>query len=60
LPAGRPCSTVARASAPAEPRILNVAGLRLPLRETIVVLVTTLALLIDSYHPLLTGRPRLL
>lgn len=36
----------------AEPRILNVAGLRLPLRETAVVLITTFALLIDYYHPL--------
>lgn len=31
---------------------MNVAGLRLPLRETAVVLVTTFALLIDYYHPL--------
>lgn len=38
-------------SAPAEPRILNVGGLRLPLRETVVVLVTTFVLLIDAYHP---------
>jgi membrane protease YdiL (CAAX protease family) len=37
------------------PPILNVAGLRLPLRETIVVLVTTLVLLIDWYHPLGTS-----
>jgi len=34
---------------------VNVAGLRLPLRETIVVLVTTFVLLIDWYHPLLLG-----
>ena len=34
---------------------MNVAGLRLPLRETIVVLVTTFVLLIDWYHPLLLG-----
>jgi membrane protease YdiL (CAAX protease family) len=39
-------------SAPAEPRSLNLAGLRLPLRETAVILVTTFALLIDFYHPL--------
>ena len=39
-------------SSPAEPRSLNLAGLRLPLRETVVVLVTTFALLIDYYHPL--------
>jgi uncharacterized protein len=39
-------------SAPAEPRILNVGGLRLPLRETVVVLVTTFVLLIDHYHPI--------
>lgn len=38
-------------SAP-EPRTLNVGGLRLPLRETAVVLITTFALLIDYYHPL--------
>lgn len=35
-----------------ETPILNVAGLRLPLRETVVVLVTTFVLLIDSYHDL--------
>ncbi len=39
-------------SAPAEPRSLNLAGLRLPLRETAVALVVTFALLIDFYHPL--------
>ncbi|MDP9467229.1 MAG: CPBP family intramembrane metalloprotease [Chloroflexota bacterium] len=39
-------------SSPAEPRSLNVAGLRLPLRETTVALVTTFVLLIDYYHPL--------
>ncbi len=39
-------------SAPTEPRSLNVAGLRLPPRETAVVLVTTFVLLIDYYHPL--------
>ena len=33
-------------------RTLNVAGLRLPLRETIVVLVTTFVLVLDYYHPL--------
>ena len=38
-------------STPAEPRSLNVAGLRLPPRETVVVLVTTFVLLIDYYHP---------
>ena len=40
---------------PDEPRTLNVASLRLPLRETIVVLVATLVLLFDYYHPLLLG-----
>ncbi len=35
-----------------EPPTLNVAGLRLPLRETVVVLVTTFVLLIDHYHDL--------
>jgi hypothetical protein len=35
-----------------EPPTLNVAGLRLPLRETAVVLVTTFVLLIDYYHDL--------
>lgn len=45
-------------SFPAEPRSLNVAGLRLPLRETVVVLVTTFVLLIDYYHPItLWGGP---
>lgn len=39
-------------SAPTEPRSLNLIGLRLPLRETVVVLVVTFALLIDFYHPL--------
>jgi membrane protease YdiL (CAAX protease family) len=34
---------------------VNVARLRLPLRETIVVLVTTFVLLFDYYHPLLLG-----
>ena len=34
------------------PRTVNVAGLALPLRETIVVLVTTFALVIDYYHPI--------
>ncbi len=34
------------------PRTVNVAGLPLPLRETIVALVTTFALVIDYYHPL--------
>jgi CAAX protease family protein len=34
------------------PRVVNVVGLRLPLRETVVALVTTFALLIDYYHPL--------
>jgi membrane protease YdiL (CAAX protease family) len=37
------------------PPILNVAGLRLPLRGTVVVLVTTFVLLIDWYHPLGTS-----
>jgi membrane protease YdiL (CAAX protease family) len=36
-------------------RTVNVAGLRLPLRETIVVLVTTFVLVVDWYHPLLLG-----
>lgn len=40
---------------PNEPRTLNLAGLRLPLRETLVVMVTTLVLVIDWYHPLLVG-----
>ena len=40
---------------PNAPRSVNVAGLRLPLRETIVVLVTTFVLVIDWYHPLLLG-----
>jgi len=39
-------------SAESQPPTLNVAGLRLPLRETAVVLVTTFVLLIDYYHPL--------
>jgi len=39
-------------SAPQPPRTLNLAGLRLPLRETVVVLVTTFVLLIDAYHPI--------
>jgi membrane protease YdiL (CAAX protease family) len=38
---------------PNEPRTVNLAGLRLPLRETAVVMVTTLVLVIDWYHPLL-------
>jgi membrane protease YdiL (CAAX protease family) len=42
-------------SPPNEPRTLNLAGLRLPLRETLVVLVTTVVLVIDWYHPLLVG-----
>ncbi|HEV8251884.1 MAG TPA: CPBP family intramembrane glutamic endopeptidase [Candidatus Limnocylindria bacterium] len=40
---------------PDEPRSLNLAGLRLPLRETTVVLATTFVLLIDWYHPLVLG-----
>jgi membrane protease YdiL (CAAX protease family) len=55
LPAAAASSRVARVSPPDEPRIVNVAGLRLPLRETIVVLVTTFVLLIDYYHPLVLG-----
>ena len=39
-------------TAPGTARTVNVAGLALPLRETIVVLVTTFVLLIDYYHPL--------
>jgi len=47
-------------SAEQQPRTLNVAGLRLPLRETVVVLATTFVLLIDYYHPLaLTIAPEL-
>ena len=38
--------------AESQPPTLNLAGLRLPLRETVVVLVTTFVLLIDYYHPL--------
>jgi len=38
--------------ADAEPRTLNVAGLLLPLRETVVVLVTTFVLLLDYYRGL--------
>ncbi len=34
------------------PRTLNLAGLRLPLDDTVVVLVTTFVLLIDHYHPI--------
>ena len=34
---------------------MNVAGLCLPLRETTVVLVTTLVLVFDWYHPLVLG-----
>jgi hypothetical protein len=52
LPAAASCSTVARVSPPVEPPSLNVAGLRLPVRETVVALVTTFVLLIDAYHPL--------
>jgi membrane protease YdiL (CAAX protease family) len=37
----------------AEDRVVNVAGLRLPWRETVVVLVTTFVLLIDFHHDLL-------
>ena len=39
-------------SAEPEPPTLNLAGLRLPWRETVVVLVTTFVLLIDFYHGL--------
>ena len=39
-------------ASPSEPRTLDVAGLRLPLRESVVALVTTFVLLIDYYHPL--------
>ena len=39
-------------SSPGESPTLNLAGLRLPLRETVVVLVTTFVLLIDAYHPI--------
>ena len=39
-------------STPAEPRSLNVAGLRLPPRETVEVVVTTFVLLVDYYHPI--------
>lgn len=40
---------------PDEPRAINIVGLRLPLRETVVVLVATFVLLFDYYHPLLLG-----
>jgi len=47
-------------SVESQPPSLNVAGLRLPLRETVVVLVTTFVLLIDYYHPLVLAiRPEL-
>ena len=36
----------------AEPPTLNVAGLRLPVREMVVLLVTTFVLLIDYHHPI--------
>ena len=39
-------------SVPNQPRTVHVAGLVLPLRETIVSLVTTFVLVIDYYHPL--------
>ena len=39
-------------STESQPPTLNVAGLRLPLRESAVVLVTTFVLLIDYYHDL--------
>jgi hypothetical protein len=43
---------------PNEPRSVTSAGLRLPLNETVVVLVTTFVLIIDYYHPLsLLNRP---
>jgi len=34
------------------PRTVNLAGLPLPMRETVVALVTTFVLVIDYYHPL--------
>jgi membrane protease YdiL (CAAX protease family) len=37
---------------PDEPRSVTIAGLRLPLNETVVVIATTLVLIIDYYHPL--------
>jgi hypothetical protein len=40
---------------PNQPRTLDLASLRLPLRETVVVMVTTLVLVVDWYHPLLVG-----
>lgn len=33
------------------PRTVNVAGLPLPMRETMVALVTTFVLVVDYYHP---------
>jgi membrane protease YdiL (CAAX protease family) len=55
LTGARSSPTVAGVSTDPPPKILNVGGLRLPIRETIVVLVTTLVLLIDWYHPLGTS-----
>ena len=40
---------------PNQPRTLDLASLRLPLRETVVVMVTTMVLVVDWYHPLLVG-----
>jgi membrane protease YdiL (CAAX protease family) len=37
---------------PKEQRSLTIAGLRLPLNATVVVLVTTFVLIVDYYHPL--------
>jgi membrane protease YdiL (CAAX protease family) len=47
-------------SSPGDRPTLNLGGLRLPLRETVVVLVCTFVLLIDYYHLLgLTADPTL-
>jgi membrane protease YdiL (CAAX protease family) len=37
-------------SRPHDPPVLNLFGLRLPLRETVVALVVTLVLMVDWYH----------
>ena len=44
--------TVARVPPPDEHRQISIAGLRLPLNATVVVLVTTFVLIVDYYHPL--------
>src|SRR6266480_31794 len=52
LPAAAPSVTVARVPPPREPRTVTIVGLRLPLNATAVVLITTLVLIVDYYHPL--------